>query len=330
MILILANLMSFLATSNAVHVANERLRLAEADARFARLAELSRVRGKGVHSMSFTFRAAEQEPDGLEEGVLALMPAPPNGRIDNLKKTIRWLNRQDVPIDCIVYETKDNKLGAYQPSFLKACKVIKATGQRWMDHILEMPLSLTKRPYVLHIMDNIEVQEVDLRRMITAMIENDLVRASPALYGKFVFPQVMPHLGFGRKVVAAEFQFDLFTRENFACLQDLVNSKGTRKRKVRANRFGWWAMEAMTVACPGDVGVIDAMRQFKFAPAAIDSAEAYRTGREWLEDFGWQNISTIDLFVSGEPLKGDLFDLDPQCDGEKSCVCPLGHFCDLD
>merc|ERR1719433_2230057 len=142
-------------------------------------------------------------------------------------------------------------------------------------------------------MDGVEVQVVDLSRMIKAMVDNDLVTASPALYGKYLYPQMIPRLGFGRKVNQLEWHMDMFTRENFACLQDLVDSKVLKDDGERTtnNHFGWYVAEAMTVACPGNLGVIDAMKIYKFAWGAYEKVDALLQGQAWLEAHGWGNLS---------------------------------------
>merc|ERR1739846_273308 len=105
-------------------------------------------------------------------------------------------------------------------------------------------------------------------------------------------PQMKPQLGFGRKVSLIEYHMDLFTRSNFACPQDLIDGRGAKgTQQSTANQFGWYYSEAMTRACPGNLGVIDAMKMFKFTPAAYNKTDAFLQGRAWLDHYGWGDLS---------------------------------------
>lgn len=273
-----------------------------------------------VGSMPSAFRLAERQREDLEEGVLVFVPGASDSRISNVRKTIAWLQTQQIPTECIVYKYQNLSIPDDE---LSPCTVIDNHGHFWMDHILQVPLNRTKKKYVLHVMDGIEVRSVDLARMTKAMADNDLVHTSPALYGKIWYPQLKPHLGFGRKVNYIEYHMDLFTRDNFACLQDLA-SQGT------VNHWGWYVAEMMLFACPGNMGVIDAMKMFKFASGKYDHTEAYDNGVSWLKERGWDVGALTDHLIKisalpEEPLKGDLLPGDPQCDGSDACICEGGR-----
>jgi len=270
------------------------------------------------------FVQQRKKTEDLEEGVLAFVPGATGSRINNVKKTIAWLRAQQVPTECIIYTYEELNLPDGE---LAPCTVIDNRGQKWMDHFMQVPLSMTKKKYILHIMDGIEVQSVDLVRMTKAIIDNDLVHAAPALYGKWRFPEMYPHLGFGRKVNYIEYHMDLFTRGNFACLQDLVASITTIDgRRATDNHLGWYVDDAMTFFCPGNLGVIDAMKMWKFAKGAYDYSDAAQMGKAWMDEHGWGDLNAeMDYSVPSEPLKGDLLPGDPQCNASISCACDFSN-----
>merc|ERR1719387_214514 len=105
-------------------------------------------------------------------------------------------------------------------------------------------------------MDGVVIKAVDLRRMIDAMVANDLVHAAPALHHERSthFQQMAPHKGFGRSVMWIDYHFDLFTRGQFACLQDLVTDK-----QEDFNHHGWVECQIEPHVCKGNLGILDIM-----------------------------------------------------------------------
>merc|ERR1719330_2076775 len=121
--------------------------------------------------------------------------------------------------------------------------------------------------------------------MIKTMTENNLVHVAPALYGHIHYSTLIPHLGFGRKVNFIEYHIDLFTRENFACLQDLVDStdsNSTEGDRMTNNHMGWGVDFVMPQACPGKMGVIDAMKMRKFVAGSYDYEKAHIQEEHWM------------------------------------------------
>jgi len=276
---------------------------------------------------SFAFRAAEREQQDLEDGVLAFVPGATPERVVNVKKTIAWLRAQEVPAECIIYKYRE----IFIPDELMfSCTVIDNAGGQWMDHIVSVPLNMTKKKYVLLINDGIEVQSVNLARMIKAILDNDLVHVAPALYGKWFIPEMIPRKGFGRRVPYIEYHMDLFTRANFACLQDLVASNDTIDGQgTTENHAGWFVDSAMTFLCPGGLGVIDAMKIFKFAGFTYNHTTAEAEGTKWIESHeGWPIWhELINHSEKTTPLIGDVLPTDPQCDGDLACTCPDRSTC---
>lgn len=266
-------------------------------------------------SMSSVFRKAEKGPEDLEEGVLVFVPGASDTRIANVKKTIAWLRDQKIPTECIVYKYQELSISDDE---LSPCKVMDNKGQKWMDHILQVPLNMTKKKYVLHVMDGVRTQGIDVARMIKSMVDNDLEHVSPALYGKYLYPPMLPHLGFGRKVNFIEYHMNLMARSNFACLQDIVDSKHTIDgQRTTENHFGWWVDIVMPYVCRGGMGVIDAMKMFKYAGGTYHMKKAVNEARHWSNENGWGELKQ-DLRETLGPLKGDLLPGDPQCDGPRN------------
>merc|ERR1712216_846040 len=100
------------------------------------------------------------------------------------------------------------------------------------------------------------------------------------------YPTMGPHLGFGRKVSFIEYHLDLFTRSNFACLQDLVGGGN----HATNNHLGWMVDIVMPYVCRGNMGVIDAMKMFKVERGSYPTYNLTKAGEEghrWVSAMGW-------------------------------------------
>merc|ERR1719198_858956 len=153
--------------------------------------------------------------------------------------------------------------------------------------------------------------------MIEAMADNHLVHLSPPVYGIKRYRTMIPHLGFGRKVNFIEYHVNLFARQNFACLQDIVDSKhgkNTNGQRTTENHLGWQVDYVMPHVCKGGMGIIDAMKVFKFAGGSYSGKQADIEGKAWKAENHWEDV-ILDETESLGPLKGNLLPGDPQCDG---------------
>jgi len=262
-----------------------------------------------LSEQSTVYRAASSSVDrrNLEDGVLVFIPGLKADRTHLVLSNIAWLKNQNISFECYIYKYESNALSdeAFAP-----CQVISHRG-RWMDHFMMVPLNRTKQKYILHLMDGVQPTKVNLSRMISTMKENDLVHLAPAVYGKHGYwKQVYPHLGFGRFVNFIEFHMDLFTRENFACLQDIADTKGG---KYFRNSAGWGVDRAMPLLCSGPMGVIDVMKVEKLHGGSYDKEVA-----KWEQDqFARSHHISLPFYNANsfQPLKGTILVDDLQCDG---------------
>jgi len=275
---------------------------------------------KSIKSTGQSFKSLSDQvhTEDLEDGVLAFIPGMGNDdRTETIQENIAWLQRQGVPFECLIYKYKNM---TKSDDAFKPCKVIEHEGQ-WMDHILQVPLNSTRKKYVLHMIDGVKLNKVDLRRMIHAMVDNDLVHAATALYGKFQYKQMAPHMGFGRFVNHIEPQFDLHTRSNFACLQDLAQPATATNR----SNVGWGIDLIMPSVCKGNMGVIDVMKTSKMFVNSYSHAQAWQDRQHWAGEHHVQNMSKIQAeFEKTDPLwlgplKGTVLKDDPQCDYTTKC-----------
>jgi len=248
-----------------------------------------------------------------EDGVLVFIPGASNTRIDSIKKNIQWLQKQDVPMECSIFKYQPEPLLISEEE-LKPCKVIDHKGY-WMDHFRAVQLNETKMQYVLHMIDSVEVQNVDLRRMRNAMIDNNLVHAAVGLYGKSYYPQMKPHLGFGRLISFAELHFDLFKRDNFACLQDATSESNHHT----PSHFGRGVDYSLPILCPGRIGIIDAFKVYKFAGGSYSSSGARVDKKKWMSSHHLSESGKKQKSESLEALKGEVMPTDAQCDYTTNC-----------
>lgn len=272
---------------------------------------------KKWQSNTFRMLSKEISEELLEDGVLVFIPGlGVDSRVDNVKANVAWLQTQGVPFECLIY--KYHNISESDDAF-KPCKVIEHKGQ-WMDHILTVPLNSTRKKYVLHMIDGVSVEKVSLRRMMDTMADNNLVHSAPALYGKHQYTQMAPHLGFGRLVDFIEPQFDLYTRENFACLQDLATPQPGR------SYIGWGVDVMMPSVCKGNMGVIDVMKVRKQFVQSYDYKKARQDEKAWAAEHGFKHIGHMQgqYQKNGEKgclgsLKGTAQKDDPQCDHKQKC-----------
>lgn len=266
--------------------------------------------------MSTAFRDAEKQMNqkDLQDGVFVFIPGATNSRMENLKHTLAWLQTQTVPIECMIFKYQELSVSEDE---VKPCKFVNSTGF-WMDHLMRVPLHLTKMKYILHVLDGLVIEKLDLRRMMDIMEDNNLVHAAPALYGKGIYPRqykaMMPHLGFGRKVGFVELHVDMFKRDNFACLQDILDMKDGTGRTI--NHAGWCVDFMMPSVCKGELGVIDVMKVYKkYRGLSKSGTNTKGQCSSWLKSKGFKRPS-LDGNSLGS-LKGIVLPDDPQCNGEE-------------
>lgn len=193
--------------------------------------------------------AASQVTRIEDEGVAVLIPGLGTElRAAQVAKNLEWLKSQGVPFECWIFIFNQNEAFPSDKSRFEPCKLVRHTGF-WMSHVLAMPLNMTAKPWIVHMMDGIEPQsDVNLKTMIATMQTNGIAHASPTFdmaHGEN--PSVYPimarqnRFAIGRVVDFVELHFDVFTRGYFACLQDSIDMDNT---------LGW----GMDVLLPGMCG----------------------------------------------------------------------------
>lgn len=209
---------------------------------------------------SSSLRASEHQgvSRGLEEGISVIVPGLGEyQRADLVQRNIAWIKAQNIPFDCtiFVYRADEEKFPLKKERFAP-CKLVRHWGF-WADHLRAFPLNQTRYKYVLHLLDSIQPADtLRLQRMIDIMKVNNLSHAAPTIpgYGRFTIMAKHQGVSPGRLVNYIELQMDMFTREYFACLQDVADDK---------NNMGWGLSEALPKLCPGALGLIDDMTMAK-------------------------------------------------------------------
>mmetsp|Transcript_55816 Transcript_55816/g.102388 ORF Transcript_55816/g.102388 Transcript_55816/m.102388 type:complete len:909 (+) Transcript_55816:86-2812(+) len=255
------------------------------------------------------FQKLEQEGAqlGLEDGIAVVVPGfgDPE-RAEVLKKNIAWLKTQDVPFDCVIYVYRSESEFPISAQDYAPCKLIRNLGY-WMDHVRAFPLNQSRRRWVLHMVDSIEVHaDVRLKRMIDIMKANGLRHAAPTfpIYNKYsIMAQDVTSEGPGRLVNFIELQLDLFSRDYFACLQDIIDDD---------NMMGWGMDRVLASLCEGKKGLLDEMTIHKMFTGSYDWDDAqesmaiyfYRLGKKFpqLTVFDPLNRSNNHLSQLKEPL----------------------------
>jgi len=185
------------------------------------------------------YSSLEQQVQPIEkEGVAVLIPGVGNlERAAQVETNLQWLKKQGVPFECWMYVWKPEKKLPLDASRFAPCQLIRHPGF-WMDHILALPLNMTKKPAVIHMMDSSEPQpDVNLSRMLSTMVVNGLGALSPTFndtsaYTAGTYPSMFrqPDRKTGRFVDFIELHFVAFSRKYFACLQDHIDPE---------NPLGW-------------------------------------------------------------------------------------------
>merc|ERR1719408_342174 len=100
-------------------------------------------------------------------------------RAVQVQKNIAWLVKQGVPFECLVFVYRTEQELPLTEFNFQPCRVIRHPGF-WMSHVLAMPLNITSKPWILHMMDGIEPQaSVSLKMMFRTMLFNGLGHAAP-------------------------------------------------------------------------------------------------------------------------------------------------------
>merc|ERR1712032_1163671 len=117
---------------------------------------------------------------GEKEGVAVVVPGLGSEiRALQVEKNLQWLKNQSIPFDCWIFVYRTEAEFSLDASRFEPCHVSRHLGF-WMGHVLAMPLNMTNKPWIVHMMDSIEPQQdVNLKLLIRIMVANGLGFASP-------------------------------------------------------------------------------------------------------------------------------------------------------
>jgi len=237
--------------------------------------------------------AARQVPpeEILEDGVAVVWPGlGEESRAQLVQKNVQWLKKQGIPFQCWIFVYKSEEEFDLNEADFEPCKITRHPGF-WMSHVLEMPLNLTKMPFILHILDSIEPQvDVNLKSMYQIMRANSLGQASATFPKPNIseYPLMVRNEAYevGRHVDFIEYQFTMFTREYFACLQDKIDANNT---------LGWGMDLVMPQLCGGSIfdsveensnlGLLDHMSILKPMAGTYSYSDAGAQMRDYLSKF---------------------------------------------
>lgn len=234
------------------------------------------------------YACLEKQVSNVEdEGVAVVIPGlGSQERILQVVKNIAWLKTQDVPFECWIFIYKSQEeLSLGDRSRFSPCNLVWHPGEKWMAHVLAMPLNMTTKPWVLHMLDGIEPQsDVNLQQMQRIMRANSLGHLAPTFdlrqYPNPHYPTpyaIMARnssFNIGRFTDFVELHLSLFSRPYFACLQDNVDN----------NVLGWGIDRLLPGLCGGSIagaeveagaiGLLDHMTMKKQGRGSYDYTQA--------------------------------------------------------
>jgi len=222
----------------------------------------------------------EQQVKNVDrEGVVVVIPGLGTyQRATQVEKNIAWLKTQGVPFECFLFVYKSVDELPLKASRFEPCQLIRHPGS-WMSHVLELPLNMTSKPWVLHMMDGIEPQSnTNLPTMFRTMLANNLGHAAPTFEvpPQTSYPIMASRRDYsvGRLVDFIEMHFDIFSRKYFACLQDSIDVH---------NELGWGVDRLLPWLCggaassskvdAGGLGLLDHMNMVKTSTQRLYSSE---------------------------------------------------------
>eukprot|EP00747_Dinoflagellata_sp_TGD_P165709 gnl/TRDRNA2_/TRDRNA2_187395_c0_seq1.p1 gnl/TRDRNA2_/TRDRNA2_187395_c0~~gnl/TRDRNA2_/TRDRNA2_187395_c0_seq1.p1 ORF type:complete len:397 (-),score=54.48 gnl/TRDRNA2_/TRDRNA2_187395_c0_seq1:283-1473(-) len=214
----------------------------------------------------------EGAKNGLDPGIMVIIPGLGDAERSKLvKRNIAWLRTSTVPFDCEIFVYRTEAEFPLNPEEFSPCKLTRHPGF-WMQHIAAFDLSATQRSWILHMLDGIEPENtVNLQSMIDISQRNGLGHAAPTLHPceGHATMQSCPNSSYtvGRFVDFIEMNFDLFSREHFACLQDAIDPD---------NKMGWGVDVGVPSLCKHPLGYLDHMLVNKRFGGSYNYTEATR------------------------------------------------------
>jgi hypothetical protein len=223
-----------------------------------------------------------------KDGVTVIIPGlGTEARAANVEKNLQWLKKQNVPFECWIYVYSTEPKFPNNPSRFDHCKLIRHPGF-WMAHVLALPLNITTKPWVLHMMDRVSPQpDVNLTTMTRTMVANNLGHAAPTFasprHDHWEIMNQQPNHTIGRSVDFIELHMDLFSRAYFACLQDAIdldNSLGLGMDWMLPGLCGGHAWQKPEIYV-GGLGLMDHMTLGKPYHGSYDHQLALELAKEF-------------------------------------------------
>lgn len=252
------------------------------------------------------FACLEKQVSNIEsDGVAVVIPGlGSQERILQVVKNIAWLKTQDVPFECWIFIYRSQQeLNLGDKSRFSPCNLVWHPGEKWMAHVLAMPLNMTTKPWVLHMLDSIEPQsDVQLQQMQRIMRANSLGHLAPTFdlrqYPDPHYPspyEIMARnltANIGRFTDFVELHLSLFSRPYFACLQDNIDD----------NVLGWGIDRLLPGLCGGSIagaeveagaiGLLDHMTMKKQGRGSYDYIQATEDMKKWVRRHNTIKITT--------------------------------------
>eukprot|EP00928_Gymnodinium_smaydae_P063773 TRINITY_DN4726_c0_g1_i1.p1 TRINITY_DN4726_c0_g1~~TRINITY_DN4726_c0_g1_i1.p1 ORF type:complete len:332 (-),score=30.09 TRINITY_DN4726_c0_g1_i1:320-1222(-) len=233
----------------------------------------------------------EQVVDVEEEGIAVIIPGVSNKeRADLVARNIHWLHSQGLPFDCWMFVYLSVEELPLNEADFQPCHIVRNEGY-WLDHVLAFPLNMTKKPWILHLMDSNEPQsDVNLREMISIMRANRLGHSGltfdptgPDYYERpYRIMDKQRENKIGRFVDFIELHFSMFSRKYFACFQDNIDTD---------NVMGWGMDMTLPYLCGGSqvgsvmmagrLGLIDKMTVVKHDSRSYSADKAQKQLRAY-------------------------------------------------
>jgi hypothetical protein len=197
-------------------------------------------------------------------------------------QNLKWMKEQDIPFECWIFVYPSEEEFPLLESRFEPCQLVRHPGY-WMAHVLAMPLNVTKKPWVIHMLDGVAPnRDVNLTNMFQIMRANSLGHAAPTFdtENATYVPQYplmarQANVTIGRFVDFIELHFDVFSRRYFACLQDNIDSDNT---------LGWGMDLLLPALCggfvrdsevdAGQLGLLDQMTMEKKFKGGYEHSEA--------------------------------------------------------
>lgn len=216
----------------------------------------------------------------LSDGFAVVVPGfGKSERVELLRRNVAWLRGQGMDFDCFIFVYRSEADFPLDPTQFEPCRLIRHPGY-WMDHMLALPLSMSPRRWVVHMMDSVEpAPNLNLTRLVDIMQANKLEHVSPTMLEDAHYPVMRAQNGsgsVGRRVGFIELNFDVFSHRYFECMRGSIYPD---------NKLGWGVDFVLPQLCNGSLGVLDHMWFSKRFTGSYNSRRAYFDMRRYISRY---------------------------------------------